>query len=1109
MVAVMLAFSASLPAYAASSATFTDEVGGLGLAARADVSLLNSAWQGSVTANGGTAQAPAVLPSGTITSLPAAADGTTTVVTRTRYSTAASPVFVGPSSNQGTGTCVANGATAGAGLQGGAPRPTALIGGSATCPNGFAYGESGGVGENTTRDAVEFTFSRPILGFGAWFGDLETRTDGQGVAAVVRLFGVGGVLLSDQVIVPGPTYLPQSLCGGTYTGCGNNTTRWVGFVADPAAPVVRMVVIVGDDDAGGDATGEGMSFIGPTFDLSTASLALSKTADPLADTNGDGRIGAGDIISYRFVVTNTGTLAVSSVAITDPQATGLSCPSGSLAAGASRTCTGSHIITQGETNAGAVTNTATATAAVYGGVITSAPSAVTTVIGRVSSLGIVVAVDAATYAAVGDVLTYDTTVTNNGNVTITGVDIDSSAPGLGAFSTTCGSIASALEPGTSVTCAATYSVTQQDIDSGLVGGTSSTTGVTPTGSTVGPTSDTATSTAVQTASLSLVANVAQPTFDAAGDVLDYTITVSNTGNVTLDQLEIVDPAPGGGLYVSTCASVARELAVGAMATCTATYTVTQADLDGGLVTNVANASAQNPAGLTTSAPQSAASSTAIVVGELAITKTVDEPTFDSVGDLLTYTVTIRNVGTAVATSVVATDASPGLGAFTTTCGSIASTLAVNATAQCTSTYEVTQGDLDGGVVTNTARVTAVVGGSPVASPTARADSTAIVRESLVLVSTPSLSSFSTVGQVISYALVLSNGGNVTLSSPEVVATNPGTGAFSSTCATISGPILPQASVSCTALYTITQRDIDAGSVTATANASATPPDGDPLAAPVEVMTTPAVQSISLVLAKSVAEATFNAVGDELHYLLTLTNAGNTTLSAARLADEAPGTGDFMGDCDAIEATLVPGEIVSCSATYVVTQEDIDAGAVTNSARWSADDPLGNPRLSNVATATSLATQVATFDLVMTASDSTFRSVGDVVVFTITLTNTGNVSFRSTTVTAAAPGVGAFTTDCETVAALLAPGASRACQLIYTITASDLAVGSLTQAASASIESSGGGVVREADVELTVTRGAPVLAETGVELERLAGLILALLLGGAALMWRHHRRSSRI
>ncbi|MEO6944063.1 MAG: hypothetical protein ABI053_05070, partial [Lacisediminihabitans sp.] len=661
LVAVMLVFPASLAANAATTASYSDEVGGNGVTARANTSLLDSAWQASVAANGGTAQAPAILPSGTITSLPVAADGTTTSVTRTRYSTASSPAYVAPSSNQGTGTCFNNGSgasNAGAGMQGSSPRPTALVGGGASCANGFAYAEAGGAGENTTRDAVEFTFSRPILGFGAWFGDLETRTDGRGVAAVLRLYGVGNVLLSDQRVVPGPNYLPQSSCDNDSLGCGNGTTRWLGFVADPTAPVVRMVVIVGDEDARGTALDEGMSFIGPTFDLSTASISLAKSAAPLTDTNADGLVGAGDTLSYSFVVRNTGTLPVSSVTITDVAATGLSCPLGALAPAASMTCTGSHIVTQTETNAGSVTNTATANAAVYGGSIASTPSTNVTTIPRVSGLVIVKTVNLATYSTVGDVLSYNATVTNDSNVTITGVTVSDPAPGAGAFSTDCGAINTTMQPHGTITCRARYTVIQSDLDAGSVANVASTTGTVPSGATIGPFSDTATSTAIQTASLGLSKSVAEPTFDAVGDLLHYTITASNDGNVTFRQLAVIDPNPGSGAFSSTCATLSSALAPGATATCTATYTITQVDLDAGYVTNLTDASADDPAGVAYHAPQDSATSTAVIVGALGITKSVAESTFNAIGDVLHYTLTVTN-NTNTSTSLVVTDPNPG------------------------------------------------------------------------------------------------------------------------------------------------------------------------------------------------------------------------------------------------------------------------------------------------------------------------------------------------------------------------------------------------------------------------------------------------------------------
>ena len=63
-------------------------------------------------------------------------------------------------------------------LQDCAPRPQSLYDGSRPQPRFWnaLYGAS------TDLNAVMFEFPQPVRAFGAWFGDLETRTDGHGVA---------------------------------------------------------------------------------------------------------------------------------------------------------------------------------------------------------------------------------------------------------------------------------------------------------------------------------------------------------------------------------------------------------------------------------------------------------------------------------------------------------------------------------------------------------------------------------------------------------------------------------------------------------------------------------------------------------------------------------------------------------------------------------------------------------------------------------------------------------------------------------------------------------------------------------------------------------------
>ncbi len=71
--------------------------------------------------------------------------------------------------------------------------------------------------------------------------------------------------------------------------------------------------------------------------------------------------------------------------------------------------------------------------------------------------------------------------------------------------------------------------------------------------------------------------------DAAGDVITYTVTVDNTGNISLTNVTVDDTLLGvGGLtYVSGDTDSDGELDVTETWTYTGQYIVTQADMDAG------------------------------------------------------------------------------------------------------------------------------------------------------------------------------------------------------------------------------------------------------------------------------------------------------------------------------------------------------------------------------------------------------------------------------------------------------------------------------------------------------------------------------------------------
>ena len=183
-----------------------------------------------------------------------------------------------------------------------------------------------------------------------------------------------------------------------------------------------------------------------------------------------------------------------------------------------------------------------------------------------------------TPAKAGDKITYPFQITNTGNVTLTGVDLDDTL--LGYSNVTCG--ATTLAPGAQTSCSADYFLTQANVDAGSVSNTATACGDPPAG--VTPTevcgSDGTTTTIIGSRSLSLVKTAKIKT-------ITYSFLVTNTGTTTLTTVALSDPK----VQVTGCDKA--TLAPNETTQCTADYTVTQADLAAGQVVNTATATADN------------------------------------------------------------------------------------------------------------------------------------------------------------------------------------------------------------------------------------------------------------------------------------------------------------------------------------------------------------------------------------------------------------------------------------------------------------------------------------------------------------------------------------
>src|SRR5665647_2125198 len=150
---------------------------------------------------------------------------------------------------------------------------------------------------------------------------------------------------------------------------------------------------------------------------------------------------------------------------------------------------------------------------------------------QIRSLTIVKSASPATYFAVGQNITYTYTVTNSGNVNITGpINVTDSI--LGIVNITAGD----LIPGQTVTGTANLSLTQADIDAGSVTNAAHATGTFGNNTTTSNT-DNETVTAVQGPSAFpalIIGKSASPaTYFAVGQNITYTYTVTNSGNVNI------------------------------------------------------------------------------------------------------------------------------------------------------------------------------------------------------------------------------------------------------------------------------------------------------------------------------------------------------------------------------------------------------------------------------------------------------------------------------------------------------------------------------------------------------------------------------------------------
>ena len=311
---------------------------------------------------------------------------------------------------------------------------------------------------------------------------------------------------------------------------------------------------------------------------------------------------------------------------------------------------------------------------------------------------------------------------------------------------------------------------------------------------------------------------------------------------------------------------------------------------------------------------------------------------------------------------------------------------------------------------------------------------------ITLTKTADVIAYQQKGEIITYTFVAENTGNLTLY--DVVIADPLPGLAVLDCsATMPVTLPPAATLTCTATYQVTQADMDRGFIDNVAGVQGTDIYNETVEDDDEVHLEGPKEGASILLEKTADPEIFVAVDDEITYTFVATNNGSFTLSNVTIEDPLPDLSEFT--ClPAQPATLEPGESMTCTATYKITQPDINAGVVENTAIASGVGSNDEEVEAEDDAVVEGPKEEASIHLDKKADPSVYKKVGDQITYTFTVTNNGIYTLMNVTVTD--PLFGLTFGPIEE----LAPGESEEFKYTYSIVQSDLAAGSIENVATA-------------------------------------------------------------
>ncbi|WP_440954461.1 DUF7507 domain-containing protein [Methanosarcina sp. Mfa9] len=703
-------------------------------------------------------------------------------------------------------------------------------------------------------------------------------------------------------------------------------------------------------------------------------------------------IPVGNEVEWTYLVTNTGNVPLANITVTDDRGVTVSCPTDTLAPGESMTCTATGTATEGQ-----YANLGTATG--YYGEAEVTDTDPSHYFGAEPAIDIEKSTngeDADTptgpVLTVGDTVTWEYAVTNTGNVPLT--DIEVLDDKLGSVC-----IIPELMPGENETCTATGTA-----EAGQYANLGNATGYYEDM----PVSDEDPShyfgatpaIDIEKATNGEDADAAPGPMIVAGGTVEWTYVVTNTGNVPLENVNVVDDQ---GVTVS-CPT--DTLAPGESMTCTATGTAIPGQYE-----NLGTTTGEYGQTTVSDADPSHyfGAEPAVDIEKHTNGNDADEPTgpFVMVGAPVTWEYIVNNTGNVELTNVEVSDDVLGY------VGTIA-VLPVGATETLTMDGTATPGQYE-----NFGNATAVYEDIPVedtdpshyfgAAPAIDIEKSTNGEDA----DTPT-GPVLAVGDTVTWEYVVTNTGNVPLTEIEVLDDKLG-----SIC-TIP-ELMPGDSQTCTATGTAeVGQYANIGNATGTYDGT-TVSDEDPSHYYVEPMPAIEIEKSTNGEDADTPSGPVLAVGDTVTWEYVVTNTGNVPLTEIVVQD------DQLGEICTIPE-LMPGDSQTCTATGTA---EVGQYANIGNATGTYDDMTvsdEDPSHYYVEPMPAIDIEKSTNGEDADELTGPYIPVGEPVNWEYVVTNTGNVPLTNIAVTDD-QGV---TVTCPTDT--LAPGESMTCTAEGTATA---------------------------------------------------------------------------